>query len=106
MAKQQDSGLFKKVMWFAVLLVIVVGLSMTMYKSLKYHEMKIYVRRLKADVDRLEADNRELTRQIRLLNSNTEYIEQLARERLGLIKPGEEVYQILREDPLADEPIP
>ena len=37
---------------------------------------------------------RELTAEVDRLRSDPEFIEQMARERLGLVKPGDRVYKL------------
>lgn len=43
---------------------------------------------MQAEVEELREVNRELSRQLELLRSDA-YVEQVAREKLGLVKPGE-----------------
>lgn len=49
---------------------------------------------ISALVDKLKAENNSLKNEIKLLKSDKNKIEQVARERYGLIKPGEEIYLI------------
>ena len=49
--------------------------------------------KLKEDINRLEDENRRLKKEAGALKSDPEHIEKLARERLGLVKEGEIVYQ-------------
>jgi cell division protein FtsB len=51
---------------------------------------------LKHQIALLRAQNERLREDIAKLKSN-EYIEQLAREKLGLAKPGEETYIVIEE---------
>lgn len=50
--------------------------------------------KISALVDKLKAENDSLKNEIKLLKSDKNKIEQVARERYGLIKPGEEIYLI------------
>jgi cell division protein FtsB len=50
-----------------------------------------------------ETSNGELSRRIRTLESDVE-IERLAREDLGLVRPGEEPYVLVPGDPAAEPP--
>jgi cell division protein FtsB len=55
--------------------------------------------RLRSEVTRLEERRVLLTRQIEALRSDPDYIAVLARQRLGLVKPGEVVLQLPRPKP-------
>jgi len=45
------------------------------------------------EADRLRADNEQLRVEIDLLENDRAYVERLAREKLGMVKPGEFVFQ-------------
>lgn len=47
------------------------------------------------EIARLEEENRKLAKEIKSLKENPEYIETIARERLGLVKKGETVYRFV-----------
>lgn len=49
---------------------------------------------LEGTIDSLKKVNDSLTTEIKLLKSDPEKIESVAREKYGLIKPGEKVYKI------------
>ena len=53
---------------------------------------------LEAEVGRLEAQNDSLRKILRQLDGDMEYIEKVAREELGLIKPGEVVIPLVSEE--------
>jgi cell division protein FtsB len=53
---------------------------------------------LKATIDSLKKVNDSLSIEIKLLRSNPEKIEKVAREKYGLIKPGEKIYKIKIEE--------
>ncbi len=44
----------------------------------------------------LQQQNEQLRQRIQRLRSDDHYLEQLARERLGLVKPGEIMYRVTR----------
>ncbi len=80
--------------WWRILLVIYLAYTLffSAQQQLKLWEMgrqKVY---LKRQVDLFQEKNRLLQEQINLLGTD-EYIEKLAREQLGLIKPGEIPYR-------------
>jgi cell division protein FtsB len=55
-------------------------------------------RQLHQEVDTLLAREQDLTRQIHALRTDPAAIERLAREKLGLVKPGETVIQLPRAE--------
>ena len=67
-----------------------------------YLRLQREAERLRKEVHALEARQRELTWQVRALREEPGYIELLARQKLGLAKPGETIIQL----PPADEERP
>ena len=63
----------------------------------KYLQMRDHARQLEQELKDLERTNGELRTDIRRAQSDPARIEELARERLGFVRPGETVYQIVRE---------
>ena len=53
---------------------------------------------IEAEVSRLETQNDSLKQILRQLDGDIEYIEKVAREELGLIKPGEVVIPLVPEE--------
>jgi cell division protein FtsB len=54
--------------------------------------------RLNHEIEELRGKNAELKKQIELLRSDPHYIEQIARDQLGLVKDGETIYQFQLND--------
>ena len=57
-------------------------------------QMKREVDSLERDIATLREETGRLTKTIDRLRSDPEYIEQLARESLGLVKPGDKVLKL------------
>ena len=57
-------------------------------------QMKREVESLERDIVTLREETGRLTKTIDRLRSDPEYIEQLARESLGLVKPGDKVLKL------------
>ena len=57
---------------------------------------------LKTETARIRDENARLTEEIRLLQTDNAYVERLAREELGMVKPGELVFQFA--DPKEQQP--
>ena len=53
------------------------------------------IAQLAREVEIIEHENARLVREIRHLNTNMAYIEQIAREELGLVRPGELVFEFV-----------
>lgn len=58
----------------------------------KYYRMKAQYRSLQEDISRLKQDNAELLQKVRSLTTDPDCIERIARDKLGLARPGEIVY--------------
>ncbi|WP_456391998.1 FtsB family cell division protein [Persephonella sp.] len=55
------------------------------------------------EVSKLKSENIQLEERINYLNSDTFFIEKRAREDLGLVKEGEEVYIIVDKENISDK---
>lgn len=60
------------------------------------HNLRYQQARAEAIAFRLQDRNRAVREHLRRLESDNAYLERIARERLGWIKPGEHVYRITR----------
>ena len=65
---------------------------------LSYFKMQRTQGQLDHEIEELRQKNAELKKQIELLRSDPHYIEQIAREQLGLVKDGETIYQFQLND--------
>ena len=59
-----------------------------------YWELRSEAERLRVDVAQMESRKSDLVRVIKSLHDDPDYIEQIARQKLGLVRPGELVLQI------------
>jgi cell division protein FtsB len=58
----------------------------------KYYRMKAQYHALNEDISQLKQDNAKLTKDVHSLRSDPACIERIARDKLGLARPGEIVY--------------
>ena len=58
----------------------------------KYFRMKHQETALRAEIGHLRQDNRRLLQEVRALKYDAAYLERLARDKIGLSRPGEIVY--------------
>jgi cell division protein FtsB len=66
----------------------------------KYYRMKAQYHDLTEEIAHLQQDNAKLTRDVRSLKSDPACIERIARDKLGLARPGEIVYYYENADRL------
>ena len=86
-----------------VVLVVAVTALVSPLRQLLAQERRVSDTR--RQITEFEASNGELSRRIRELETDIE-IERLAREDLGLVRPGEEPYVLLPGDPATPPPPP
>ncbi len=86
------------------LLVLVIGIAIIVAVGVKfylgYRELKAMdhkIANLKQDVNQLQEKKKELKTEIERVNSK-EFVKQIARKKLGLIKEGEILYITVEED--------
>ncbi len=77
----------------SLLLLIAFTLIFTEKGFYTYYKMKNEKERLLFEVDSLKRVNDSLRTEIDLLQTSDEKIEQVAREKFGLVKPGEKIYK-------------
>lgn len=63
----------------------------------RYIAMQKHARELELDIKELEQTNADLRVEVRRIQHDPARIEELARERLGFVKKGETVYQLVPE---------
>ena len=63
----------------------------------KYFEMRRYAQQLEQDIRELERTNGGLRTDIHQVQHDPARIEELARERLGFVRKGETVYQLVEK---------
>ncbi len=61
------------------------------------HQQKKYLADLKADRKRLVQQNRQMKRDIERLQNDKEYLEQVAREKYGMLKENELVFDFAKK---------
>jgi len=61
------------------------------------------IQQLQQEIDRLDRENLQLSGEIRALQSDPSAIEKVAREDMGLARPGEMIFR-LPDDPLPATP--
>jgi len=89
----------RRLMWPLLALVTVIGLLFIgMYPVRTFLAQRGSLSRAEHQLEVLKQQNAQLDQRVQALNTDTE-IEQLARERYNLVRPGEEAYAILPSPP-------
>ena len=63
----------------------------------KIQEMRQKNKKLESDIKKLKAENIALSLEKEKLETDPNYLEQVAREKLGIVKKGEIVYRLVPE---------
>lgn len=72
-----------------IIFLVVVNIAYTLIAQyITIRKSKAQEAQIKAQIEQTKEENRRLKEELELMQSD-EYMEKLARERLGLIKPGE-----------------
>ncbi len=83
--------------FFAFALIYLPGFS-------KYQELKRKEFEITQEIDRLKTIAVKLSQEQKLLETDSEYLEKVARENLGRVRPGEVVYKIVPADKQKSSP--
>jgi cell division protein FtsB len=89
------SALWKKLLITAGIflsLYLLTSLSLGEMGLVKYYRMKAQYNALNEEIANLKRDNVKLSKDVYLLKSDYAYLERVARDKLGLARPGEIVY--------------
>jgi cell division protein FtsB len=79
-----------------IFLVVMLALAIVNERGfLAMWRMQRNVTQLASVVRSIEQENQDLWRNIERLHSDTGYIEKIAREELGLVRPGELVFEFV-----------
>jgi cell division protein FtsB len=78
----------------AVLLVVGLACAMAIQPTRQLLEQRSRIAQMSSDLSRMERSNKELDRLITRLE-DPDYLEQQAREQIGLVKPGETTFVVM-----------
>lgn len=73
---------------------------------MKSGELEREIQRLNAEIETMEDDNRLLRQKLERIQNDPAYIEDEARKKTGMIRPGEIIYRLSEEPDLTDDPPP
>ena len=101
---RSEVGLRKKAAILASIIVVIGLLVGSLFGDrglLQLVSQRERAESLAREIEQLKADNSRLAVEIRALRTEPSAIERIAREELGLVRPGETVF-VIREEPTAD----
>lgn len=93
--RSSQAGRRRWLILFGVVLVVVVAVLVNLQPLTHYQDASARLRQATTKVDTLEAQKAALQGQLAKL-SETGYLETLAREQLGYVRPGEELYIVTK----------
>jgi cell division protein FtsB len=95
--RPEDNPQEKKVLWYLGLLVAVFFLLWILFAPgrgyFQYRKLQREISALTQENSQLEAKNAELSKDIKRLQSDDTYLEEVARKKHGLLKKNETVYE-------------
>jgi cell division protein FtsB len=101
MPRQRKDFLLNPVVITIVIIVALVA-AFNFYQNItRMNQLENKIEEIEFQIAKAEAENEKLKRQLE--NSNSyEYIEEVAREKLGLVKPGEKMFIPVEEEENSD----
>jgi len=101
MPRQRKDFLLNPVV-ITIVVVIAVIAAFNFYQNIaKMNQLENQIEKIEAQISQAETENEKLKRQLENSNSS-EYIEEVAREKLGLVKPGEKMFIPVEEEENSD----
>ncbi|HTQ86132.1 MAG TPA: septum formation initiator family protein [Candidatus Solibacter sp.] len=88
----------------ALLVLVLMHTLFGRYGYLSMRRSQHEIEQLREELDRLDQENAQLSGEIRALQTDPAAIEKVAREDMGLARPGEMIFQ-LPDDPPARKPL-
>lgn len=85
----------KRLLIAAAVIVLAAGLGKLIVGEMgvvKYYRMSAHARSLRSEIEHLKTDNARLAKEVTALKSDPAFIERMARDKIGLARPGEVVY--------------
>lgn len=90
----------------AVILAALIYLVGSADSFIKSGELEQEIQKLEHEIAVLEDDNRLLRQKLERLQTDPDYVEDEARKKMGLVRPGEVIYRLSEEPDLSDDPPP
>ncbi len=104
MATRSKERFYRPIEKFLIALVVLLGLGLVTlavfgdHGIITYLELRRAYGEMESRVEKIEKENKRLTREINALRNDPATMERIAREELGMIKPGEILYHVKRSE--------
>ena len=102
MPRQRKDFLLNPFIIVLVAVIVIIALFNFWQNMQKMSKLEKEINNIKEEIAAAEAENEELREQLENTN-DPEYIEEVAREKLGLVKPGEMLLIPVEEDHEEDD---
>ncbi len=89
--------ILKRIIPLFLIFVLIIFTYQIFNNYRQINELEKSIEETEVEIDETKEANLELERELRLVD-NPDYIERLAREKLGLVKPGEELIIPVKKD--------
>ncbi|MFN2340697.1 MAG: septum formation initiator family protein [Halanaerobium sp.] len=95
---RQRKDFFLNPVVITIVVVIAIIAAFNFYQNIaRMNQLENKIEEIEAQITKAEAENEKLNEQLENSSSN-EYIEEVAREKLGLVKPGEKMFIPIEEE--------
>ncbi|KPK96430.1 hypothetical protein AMJ80_00160 [bacterium SM23_31] len=85
----------KRLIILGILLLVICIYSFGDYGLYQYYQLNREEKRLQTELAQLELESKQLEMERQLLQKqDPDYLERIAREKFGLVKPGEKIYKL------------
>jgi cell division protein FtsB len=77
-----------------LMLALIFSLFFTDGGILSYIKTKMDIKKVNAEIQKLEKENADLTREMEKLQKDDKYLEDVVRTKYGLLREGEKLYMV------------
>jgi len=93
----KNQSIFKMAIPLFLIILLIIFTYQIISNQRQINQLESNIERVESEIDETQELNLQLERELSLVD-NPDYIERLAREKLGLVKPGEELIIPVKEN--------
>ncbi|MBF8438193.1 septum formation initiator family protein [Halanaerobiaceae bacterium Z-7014] len=93
----KNQSIFKMAIPLFLIILLIIFTYQIIGNQRQINQLESNIERVESEIDETQELNLQLERELSLVD-NPDYIERLAREKLGLVKPGEELIIPVKEN--------
>ncbi|MBE7042593.1 MAG: septum formation initiator family protein [Ruminococcaceae bacterium] len=86
--QKQEKSKMTRALWAVVFLYV--G-YIFVQQQIRLHDLRVEEKEVSAEIEQAQQENKELTHVMDIMDTD-EYIEKVARQKLGFVKPDEQVF--------------